>query len=138
MRTILRAVMIATLLVSVIPTGSIEANSAAGLPVQTMLHKWQTRLTLTDWQIDVRIVPAGSLGVTESGLAEVANILYDLSRRSAAIRIENASSQEVEEALVHELVHLTLAAWLPPNLSEEEEHTVDKFAAALISAGPSK
>jgi hypothetical protein len=97
-----------------------------------MLKEWQSRLGLNAWNIEVHLVSPGSLGSDENGDVTVANIEYDRDTSFATVRVQRALHQETEEGLLHELLHLKLAAWQPPATSFEEEDTVDTLAYALL------
>ena len=130
---IVRAFAISILLLTPIATESSGASATGILRVQPILHRWQTRLALGRWQIEARIVHRGSLGTDEDGIPTVANIVYDIGQRSAAICVEEAAYDELEEALIHELIHLKLAIWQAPVSPDDEEETVETIASALLT-----
>lgn len=101
-----------------------------------MLDKWQRQLGLDTWAIQVHLVPPMSLGSEENGDVMVADISYDQEGRTASVRIERGSRDQVEESLLHELIHLRLNAWSPPPDPLDEEQTIETIAQALVSHTP--
>jgi hypothetical protein len=134
MKNVVGAVVVSMLLVAPMSTESAGMDSTADLQITKMLERWQSRLELGRWHIAVRIVAPGSLGAGEDGTATLAEIIYDVTKSSAEIRVAKAAPAEIEESLVHELMHLKLAAWQPPARSDDEEQTVDTIAYALLGS----
>src|SRR4029078_896158 len=82
--------------------------------VSQALQVWQARLNLKDWNIRVQLVHANEL---EPGT--LGNIHWDASNKRATIDVlssydytlpTNAMLKDMEVTVVHELVHLHLAA----------------------------
>jgi hypothetical protein len=126
--------VVSMLLVAPMSTESAGMDSTADLQIGGMLERWQSRLELGKWNISARIVDPGSLADGEDGIATLADIVYDVSRSSAVIRVARAGRAEIEESLIHELMHLKLAAWQPPATPDDEEQTVDTIAYALLGS----
>jgi hypothetical protein len=104
MMIVLRALALSMLVVAPISTESTEVKkSTRVVQIQKMLDRWQARLGLGTWRIEAQIVPPSFLGPGDDGSPTVADIVYDIGQRSAAIRVQHAPPDEVEEALVHEL-----------------------------------
>jgi hypothetical protein len=69
--------------------------------IEPLLEKWQGILRLRDWDIDLRMVRAGW---RKSG-----DIKIDLEDRKAVLLINSKpKSDNLEELVVHELLHLKL------------------------------
>jgi hypothetical protein len=69
--------------------------------VKDLLQKWQDILRLRDWDIQVRIV--------ESEWRKSGDIKIDMDDRKAVMLINNnPKSTNLEELIVHELLHLKL------------------------------
>jgi hypothetical protein len=101
------------------------------------LSFWQRRLNLGDWRITVKICRAGDLRRETVG-----NVHWDPDKKTAVIRVLDASDyqipfaavlRDVETTLVHEMVHLELA-YLPRNESSAspEEQAVTRITDALL------
>jgi hypothetical protein len=98
---------------------------------------WKQRLKLQDWSVSV-IVSAPS----ELRPGTLGNIHWDPDKKTAVIRVLGAASgdapsqaslMDMEDTIVHELIHLELAS-LPKTDSSrsEEEFAVDHITAALL------
>jgi hypothetical protein len=98
---------------------------------------WQRRLNLQDWTITVKVSRAGDLRSETVG-----NVHWDPEKKTAVIRVLDASDyqipfaavlRDVETTLVHELVHLELA-YLPRTGSSAapEEQAVARITDALL------
>jgi len=135
--TSMRYVLAAVVLVACFPS-SISLRSAGSSPgtqgeLDRLLARWQNRLGLSAWTIQARLVLPKSLGSDEDGNV-VADITYDDDDLTANIRVEQASLEQIEDCLLHELVHLLFEAWHPPTDPYEEEKTVDTVAQALLTS----
>jgi len=97
-----------------------------------LLDKWQGRLGLNTWTIDVHLVLPNSPASEEDEDKTVADIVYDNADLTETIRVAQASRREVENSLLHELVHLELEAWNPPVYPGEEEKTVETITHSLL------
>jgi hypothetical protein len=132
----MRYVLAALVLVACLPS-SISPRSDGSSPgtqseLDRLLARWQSRLGLSAWTIQTRLVLPNSLGSEEDGNV-VADITFDDDDLSAEIRVEQASLEQIEGCLLHELVHLKFEAWHPPADPYEEEKTVDTVAQALLA-----
>ena len=105
------------------------------------LWKWQKRLRLEDWSINVRMARTSELKPKTLG-----NIHWDVSRKTAVIRVLDPADyrmpleemlEDMEFTVVHELIHLKIA----PAVSgvtrneasrREEEYAVNHIADALL------
>jgi hypothetical protein len=114
-----------------------EREAAAEKVVDQALKTWQERLDLKDWKIDVTLVHPSSLDPKTLG-----NIHWDLNTKKATISVLSAYDyrlatqdmlDDMEFTVVHELIHLHLAA-LPHTDSSRplEEHAVNEIARALL------
>lgn len=81
--------------------------------LEKRLKYWQKRLNLRDWKFTIGIARASSLGGEHQG-----GINWELNSKSAMIRILDPEDypggtmvpQDMENTLVHELVHVHFAA----------------------------
>jgi hypothetical protein len=100
--------------------------------------RWQRRLSMDDWKIEVRIVRLSQLPK-----GTVANIHWSLPRRTATIKVldpidstlpKSEIVRDTELSVVHELVHLSMAKLpLDSNNTELEEEAVKKISMALLA-----
>jgi hypothetical protein len=132
--TSMRYVLAALALVACFPS-PISLRSAGSGPgtqgeLDRLLARWQSRLGLSACTIQARLVLPNSL---EDGDV-VADITFNDDDLTAKIRVEQASLEQVEDCLLHELVHLLFEAWRPPKNPDEEEKTVDTVAQALLTS----
>lgn len=123
----------------------MKANNATP-PEPTLEQKmqercvfWQQKLRLTDWDIKVSIAPALEMTYPNAqgqvrwfADEKAANIkLVDPadSARQSYIRPYN-----IEEVLIHELIHLHLHHWEPEETAEKsaQEFAINAIAAALL------
>jgi len=101
--------------------------------LERLLHKWQDRLGLNGWKIEAHLVSQNSLNAEGTGEVLVADVSYDTRAFKAVVRVERGRAADVEESLVHELVHIELDAWSPPADPAQEEDTVEAIAHALLT-----
>jgi len=134
MRHVLAALALTACLASSISRQSAGSSQVTQGELDHLLDRWQSRLGLSAWTIQARLVPPNSLDSEEDGHVTVADITYDHDDLTAAIRIEQASHEEIEESLLHELVHLQFEAWNPPADPVEEERTVETIALSLLKS----
>ncbi len=115
-----------------------ERGQLASAYLTKKLAFWRKRLDLQEWQVtlelaDRKALRGGSLG----------NIHWDLQTKTARIRVLDASEyktsyeaalRDMEFTVVHELMHLNLAA-MPRNdeSRKDEERAVDHMANALLA-----
>ena len=67
------------------------------------MKKWQTKLGLNDWHIDVKFVDFKRKDYKQSG-----DIKVDLENKKATILFSSNPRKDDEYIVVHELVHLLL------------------------------
>lgn len=105
--------------------------------VSGWVRLWQSRLHLDDWKVDVRIVRTSDLKPDTLG-----NLKWNSVSRTASIKVLNPAdyeipagdvAEDIEYTVVHELVHLQLAA-LPRDLNRKdvEEQVVNRISDALM------
>lgn len=94
--------------------------------LEALLFEWQDRLCLTEWDIVVKTVRRSEFGEEDNQ----ADIIYNKLSAQAIIRIldpinwDNALfNQDMEKALVHELLHLMWHDFEPDD-EESREHTL--------------
>lgn len=104
-----------------------------------LLTYWQKRLRLQDWFVTVKIVPQ-----TDLLEGKQATVGFNMEKRAATIKIldprdyprDTFSPQDIEQALVHELLHLHLGSFDGALAATEltlEEQVINSIAAALTS-----
>jgi hypothetical protein len=103
------------------------------------VQRWQRILRLADWDVAVEITPKRD--VAEGKAAHVH--VYDLDKRAVIQLIRREDWREGDDGVldhewdvVHELLHLHLAAWTPDEKSLEHgelERAIAMTAWALIS-----
>lgn len=111
--------------------------------LEESLRYWQERLRLQDWIIEVRIVRA-----REMSRDCAAQVNWTLSKKMATIQIldqvdyppDCMGSRDMENDLVHELLHLHLAPINDhfgegsPVYSTFEEQAIESITSGLINA----
>jgi hypothetical protein len=114
-----------------------QRNRLAEDFIRGKLPLWQHRLHLQDWNVTV-------LSVHRTDLREhtLGNIHWDKEKRTGVIRVLNASEygmpfqatlNDIEFTIVHELIHLEMASLPRSEASRsDEEHAINRLAAALI------
>ena len=117
---------------------SDEQHKVAATFVQERLAVWQGRLKLTDWQISVVMARRSDLKPRTLGATH-----WDKDKKSASISVLDPSEynlpfpailNDLELTIVHELVHLDLAALPRSEASRStEEHAVNRIADALLA-----
>ena len=94
------------------------------LPV---LRKWQRKLWLKDWVLDLEIRP-------KSKMVEVGCTEYDLEQRAATI-VVRADVEDKEAIIVHELMHSwTRMIRASPESDLIEEQALEAICDALLSS----
>jgi hypothetical protein len=117
-----------------------------GAPVQrgveAYLHEklalWKDRLKLQDWSVSVVLS-----GPSDLRPGTLGNIHWDSDKKTAVIRVLGATDDQtpppailtdMENTIVHELIHLELASLPKTDASRsDEEFAVDHLAEALLS-----
>jgi hypothetical protein len=117
---------------------SDEQRQIAATFVQERLGIWQERLKLKDWQVSIVMARRSDLKPKTLGATH-----WDKDKKSASISVLDPSEynlpfpailNDLELTIVHELVHLDLAALPRSEASRStEEHAVNKIADALLA-----
>jgi hypothetical protein len=124
------------------PTASLDKQIAARRFVDTKLLLWQERLQLQDWSIEIVISRPSDLRKGTLG-----NVHWDPEKKTARIRVLSPSDyfvsfdralDDMEQTIVHELIHLRLSSiWQnEPSRSDRsrvaEEDAVVRIAQTLL------
>jgi hypothetical protein len=106
--------------------------------VAAWVRKWQSRLGLSEWKIESKVVRLKQLPK-----GTIANIHWSLPRKSATIKVlhsidsnlsKEAFIRDSELSVVHELVHLSMAKLpLDSTDTELEEEAVKRISTALLA-----
>ena len=144
----MKAVFLLTLGISVslgAPSKIVPARPALNQPVTVdefqvdkWMQNWKKRLSLQDWVISTVIVRSSDLKPNTLG-----NLKWNSETKTAIIRVLSPADYDIapseipadiEYTVVHELVHLQLAA-LPRDTSTKnvEEQVVNRIAEALMA-----
>jgi hypothetical protein len=124
--------------------GGPPAKARAKVPtvsqaqVEVWLKSWQRRLALDDWDIGAQIVRSSDLRPDTLG-----NLKWNSATKKATVRVLNPLDYDlpakeipidIEYTVVHELIHLQLAA-LPrdPANKNVEEKVVNRISEALFA-----
>lgn len=117
---------------------SDEQRQIAASFVRERLAVWQDRLKLKDWQISIVMAHRSDLKPKTLGATH-----WDKDKKCASILVLDPSDytlpfrdilNDLELTIVHELVHLDLAALPRSEASRSnEEHAVNRLADALLS-----
>lgn len=103
-----------------------------------LCRKWQRILRLQDWDIKVQVV--------YNLVSSQAEVVYRLPKRMAVVKVLHPDAyeekdflwpQDMEKSLVHELLHLHLAAWRADDGTLEgavKEQAIDAIASALVES----
>jgi hypothetical protein len=108
--------------------------------LQQKCNEWQKRLRLQDWIITVKICR-----YHETDEGRQAEVTWALSKKMASIKVVNSNDyppdcmapQDMENALVHELLHLHFAPLTKgqeDDLYIQEEHAIESITSGLITA----
>jgi hypothetical protein len=120
------------------PSSAQEREAVAEKFVERELQVWQGRMQLQDWKIRIHLVRSDMLEPRTLG-----NVKWDTDSKEATIGVLSsydyplpfdAMLDDMEVTVVHELVHLELAA-IPhsPASRSQEEHAVVALTHALLS-----
>jgi hypothetical protein len=114
-----------------------ERGPLAERRIRERLGLWQRRLNLQDWTISVVMSHPSDLRERTLG-----NIHWDAGKKTAVIRVLDASVyqlpfqatvQDMEFTVVHELIHLELASLPRSEASRsDEEFAINHLAKALL------
>ena len=117
---------------------SDEQRQIAATFVQARLAVWQDRLKLKDWQISIVMARRSDLKPKTLGATH-----WDKDKKCASISVLDPGDynlpfrdilNDLELTVVHELVHLDLAALPRSEASRSnEEHAVNRLADALLA-----
>lgn len=125
-----------------LPSTTLDREAAARRFVHDKLDLWQKRLQLEEWSIQVEIISPSDLRQGTLG-----NVRWDPEKKTARIRVLSVADYQMpvdraladmEDTIVHELIHLRLASvWQhTPNRTEEsraaEEEAVVRIAQTLL------
>ncbi|MFN7935537.1 MAG: hypothetical protein U0R19_19560 [Bryobacteraceae bacterium] len=115
-----------------------ERSALAERYLNQRLAVWQSRLKLTAWNIGIRMVHNGTLRQGTLG-----NIRWDADVKKATIRVLDAADyqrpydatiQDMEFTVVHELLHLVLSSLPRSEASRsDEEFAVNRMTDALLN-----
>lgn len=116
--------------------GSGRSEVILTLPqLKKLCKEWQKILRLQDWDIELRLVTLEQMGNDAQGC-----IMPSLPNKTAVMFILDQGSytddifpQDMEETLVHELVHLHTAPFCPEDETFLEEQAVELMASALVA-----
>ncbi len=95
-----------------------------------LCRTWQRRLRLQDWRVEVRYATQEEMG------DEVGHVDYDDTELTGTIRVpdsDTASAESIERTLIHELLHLRLAAWEAPYGHPPLETAINLLADSLYA-----
>jgi len=114
-----------------------ERGPLADKYLHQRLPVWQQRLHLQDWNVTVLSVHPTDLRPNTMG-----NIHWDKENKTGVIRVLDASDyrmpfqatlNDMEFTVVHELIHLELASLPRSEASRsDEEHAINRLATALL------
>ncbi|GEM_PF-1144546 len=115
--------------------------------MQQKCREWQQRLRLADWDVTVKVVPAMDMSSTQAQGC----IHWRITEKTADIKLvtpEDAVKQNpmrpynLEETLIHELLHLHMAPFEPDSSEQTEcmamEWTINAIAGALLKLANSQ
>jgi hypothetical protein len=111
--------------------------------LQELCGEWQERLRLQNWKIVCKFVRHNEINDPQ-----VANVSYQLRNEQAVVRVLDQEDyrrthdkdfpQDIEEAVVHELLHLVLAPLEPEGgvygaLEVIQEQIVNRLSDTLVA-----
>lgn len=105
--------------------------------LQQKCSEWQKRLRLQDWIVKARMCRAHELPVSS-----MAHVHYVVEKKMASIRIvdpvdyppDSMVPYDMENSLVHELLHLHFAPLTGDESSVVEEQAIECITSALLNA----
>lgn len=113
--------------------------------LQRHLRYWQKRLRLTDWTVTIRFASKKELCDGDEDISQGLNV-YNLNARTSEILVirpddydpstyPNKEQQDIENTVVHELLHLHLAPWQTESEAEDiqQEQAIEAMSYALVS-----
>jgi hypothetical protein len=96
--------------------------------ITRLCRTWQRRLRLRDWRVEVRFAAQEEMG------DEVGHVDYDDTELTGTIRVHGSeTASAVERTLIHELLHLRLAAWDAPYGHPPLETAINLLADSLYA-----
>lgn len=121
----------------------MKANLLCGLTlgqVTRLVFKWQTRLSLFEWTVTVKLVGAAEMGSDSFGRCD-----YDEHRHTAVISLstdahnETGDVEELIDTIVHELLHLQFW-WVPRGSLQSDllEQSLHRVCPLLAACKPAK
>ncbi len=104
--------------------------------LQRVCRDWQHRLRLNDWEVKIVFASLEDLPAESQGACD-----WNLHARTAEIKVldpkewDSAIPQDVENTVVHELIHLHLAPWDTKNKAQEiqMEQAIESLSGAFVS-----
>jgi hypothetical protein len=111
--------------------------------LQELCEKWQERLSLRDWRVTVRLVDLNIIGTESVGTSS-----WLLPLKTATITIldkrfipDDSLERDMEETLVHELLHIHFARWSDETYLKDNEYGtplegeqgIDAISRALVA-----
>jgi hypothetical protein len=116
------------LLPAIALAGSARDKSTSQADLNNKLAFWKERLNLGQWSVSVVMLDPSDLRPGTLG-----NIHWDPEKKTAVIRVLDRSMPDMEDTLVHELVHLELSSLPKTDASRsDEEFAVNRLAQALL------
>jgi len=122
---------------AVVPVSRHQSLAVGESQLKVWIEKWQARLSLTEWDIEGKVVRTRELPQ-----GAVANIHWSLPKHKATLRVLSSEDyklprveipRDTELSVVHELIHLSMAKLpLDPEHTETEEDTVKRISTALL------
>lgn len=109
------------------------------LQLNVLCADWQARLRLQDWDVHLHVVQQAGLNPDTHGHCHYHSVSGHAVIRllhPAAYVCENGPAYDMEETLVHELLHLTFAGCTPEEPSAEDtamELGINRLARALVT-----
>ena len=98
----------------------------------SLLKKWQGRLQLNDWDIQISFVDTEKMKEVVGADVE-GSVLYEIYKQTATIHIlDSVSDVRYEEIIVHELLHIVFG-WETRHYANILTSTFDEDNALLIS-----
>ena len=103
--------------------------------LESLCKVWQQRMSLSDWDVRIEVVRKDRMPENRSGQCS-----FVLAKKAAVIYLlhpEDADSSwvceyDIEQTLVHELVHLHLAPW--SRYFDEEDSEAELFLEQTVHA----
>jgi hypothetical protein len=108
--------------------GTTRDRNTSQSDLNNKLAVWKQRLNLGQWSVSVVMSDPSDLRPGTLG-----NIHWDPEKKTAVIRVLDRGMPDMEDTLVHELVHLELSSLPKTDASRsDEEFAVNRLAQALL------